>query len=147
MNNKVIRVVDLLKPLLFKRDTLEKGSELHHFGGFNKAEHTLTLPIWVSDSYEKAKEYENFGVRAHYYSVLVTTRDIALFDLNGVSLFEIAMSIGAKSHKEWNQILSEALDILSIEAFVYAGREIFVGSPEDILVPISSVATIKEPNA
>ena len=61
--------------------------------------------------------------------------------MNGVSLFDSAISCGAKSHKEWNQILAEALDILSIEAIVYAGREIFVGAPKNFLIPISSVST------
>lgn len=141
MNNNVSRVVDVLKPLLSSKSTLGKGAKLHHFGEFNKADHALNLPIWVSDCYEEAKEYESFGVRAPYYSVFATTKAIALFDLNGVRLSETAISIGENSHKEWNRILSGALDILSIEAFVYMGREIFVGSPKDILIPISSVST------
>lgn len=141
MNNKVNKVINVLEPLMSKHETLRKATTLHHFGQFNKSEHTLSLPIWVSDNYKEAKEYENFGIKAPYYSVFETNKDLCLFDLNGARLSEIAISVGVNNHTEWNQVLSKALQALSVPAIVYAGREIFIGSPVDVLTPISSETT------
>jgi hypothetical protein len=122
---------------------IASGILLHHFGLFNQNSSILGKPMWVSDIYSEAKEYQHHAINSGtvFYSTLNTSKGLKVADMSGVSLMKGCMDCGFSQHHRWNDSLCEALLDLGYDALVYAGREILIASPEKVLLPIDSSTT------
>ncbi len=122
----------------FPRISIAEGAELHHFGTLDASNHQLDRPIWVSDVFEGAHDYKNFGVPAPRYTKLITSISFEILDLNGVRLQPIAMQLKIYDHSEWNRCLAKYLSSSGVLGIVYAGREIFLPEPGKVIKNMSS---------
>jgi len=122
----------------FPRTSITKGTELHHFGTLDASKHQLDRPIWVSDVFEGAQDYKNFGVLAPRYTKLITSISFEILDLNGVGLQPIAAKLKLYDHCEWNKFLAKYLSSNGVLGIVYAGREIFLPEPAKVINTLSS---------
>ncbi len=135
---------DFLKNSIVKNEELTKGTTLHHFGLFLKDSHKLQQPIWVSDVYECAKDYENHAAHMNqpiYHSVFKPNKDLIIANLDGASLTNACTNVGIYHHDEWNLVLANALTEMGYDGLVYCGREIHISRPGEVLIPVSSATS------
>lgn len=123
----------------FPAVTLPRDTVLHHFGAFDAANHKLDRPIWVSDEFEVAQEYQFFGVPAPFYTVLSLHSPLTAVDLNGKRLQPLATALNMPSHRAWNLCLAAYLHRGRVQAIVYAGREIFLADPAQVIGLVRTV--------
>ena len=119
--------------------TLPRDTVLHHFGAFDAANHKLDRPIWVSDAFEVAQEYQYFGVPAPFYTVLSLHSPLSVADLNGKRLQPLAAALNMPSHRAWNVCLAAYLRVSRAQAILYAGREIFLADPAQVIGQVRTV--------
>lgn len=124
----------------YPRVKISKDVTLHHFGNFDSKLDVLDRPIWVSDSYEEASYYRQFGIQAPRYTKLVTKEPFEIVDLNGVRLQPIAQEMKCFEHSEWNKLLGEYITEMGEVGIVYAGREIFLAQPNIVISNMLSTA-------
>lgn len=129
MNNILANELPLRE---FPRAEILAGTTLHHFGILDALSHDLDRPLWVSDNYECAVGYKNFGVPAPRYTTLTASKDFEIIDLNGIRLQPIAMQLKIYDHSNWNKCLATYLSQHGVAAIVYAGREIFLPEPSRV---------------
>lgn len=122
----------------YPREEINSGAILHHFGTLDSKLHVLDRPIWVSDSFEEASHYKNFGIPAPRYTTLVTKVPFEIVDINGVRLQPLAQKFGCFSHAEWNRLLGDFILAMGEIGIVYAGREIFLANPDLVVCNMSS---------
>ena len=126
-------LASLLPLQKFPLQKIEASEILHHFGTFDGAKHGLDRPLWVSEDYDCAYQYKNFGVAAPRYTKLVTAIAFEIVDLNGVSLQSIAEKLGYQDHSEWNNRLAAHLSDNGFLGLVYVGREILLADPSKLI--------------
>jgi hypothetical protein len=136
-------MIDQLTTLLplhqFPGETISTGTEFHHFGTLDASAGKLDRPLWVSDRYDCALPYKNFGLLpAPRYTKLVTADAFKIVDLNGIGLQQISAQLNIYDHCEWNKHLAAYLAKCSVCGIVYAGREIFLPDPSQVIRSMES---------
>ncbi|HCG8133038.1 TPA: hypothetical protein NJ508_004518 [Vibrio parahaemolyticus] len=129
MNDTIQTVKELLSQSVVGEIMIHSDTKLHHYGSFNTQKDALDKPIWVSDEHAVSQAYENFGVKAAYYTTTNTNADLKLANLEGVSLVNMCMKVGVSSHAKWNLVLAGALEQLGYDGLIYSNREILVCKP------------------